>query len=360
MAAGSSPCLPLVFLAWPVGDVLAPRPRTVRRSTCSRKPVDAAHRLVHALAGRASAPALTLAARDADRLRAAPVPPARAGELAARRWSPCRSCCRPSSSGTAFRARAAGDRGSGPSRRSSWRTCSSTSPSWCASSAACGRTWTRGTSQAARTLGATPWYAFRTVTWPLVRPAVLAASALVFLLHLHVLRRGARARRPGDRDPRGRDLPPYRPAARPARCGRDRRRAAARCSVRCSCVSAGCRPGSPYGNVPAPAEEVLGPVRGRRLVRWWASSSSRSCSSPSRCSRWSTESFRVGDRWGLAWWRELFAAPVTTRDVDVAPRMRTSARLRGCHRGDRGRRRWSRRVRRRLRPTARRRGSRPG
>ncbi len=35
--------------------------------------------------------------------------------------------------------------------------------------------------QAARTLGASPWQAFRTVTWPLLRPAVLAATALVFL-----------------------------------------------------------------------------------------------------------------------------------------------------------------------------------
>ena len=35
--------------------------------------------------------------------------------------------------------------------------------------------------QAARTLGASSWTAFRTVTWPLLRPAVLAASALVFL-----------------------------------------------------------------------------------------------------------------------------------------------------------------------------------
>jgi len=35
--------------------------------------------------------------------------------------------------------------------------------------------------QAARSLGATPWQGFRTVTWPLLRPAVLAAAALVFL-----------------------------------------------------------------------------------------------------------------------------------------------------------------------------------
>jgi thiamine transport system permease protein len=36
-------------------------------------------------------------------------------------------------------------------------------------------------AQAARTLGASRWTAFRTVTWPLLRPAVLAAAALVFL-----------------------------------------------------------------------------------------------------------------------------------------------------------------------------------
>jgi thiamine transport system permease protein len=36
-------------------------------------------------------------------------------------------------------------------------------------------------ADAARTLGAAPSYAFRTVTWPLLRPAVLAAAALVFL-----------------------------------------------------------------------------------------------------------------------------------------------------------------------------------
>ena len=35
-------------------------------------------------------------------------------------------------------------------------------------------------------------------------------------------------------------------------------------------------------------------------------------------------SLRVRDHWGLAWWRTLFAAPVTTRDVDIAASMRTS------------------------------------
>jgi thiamine transport system permease protein len=35
--------------------------------------------------------------------------------------------------------------------------------------------------EAARTLGATRWQAFRRVTWPLVRPAVISASSIVFL-----------------------------------------------------------------------------------------------------------------------------------------------------------------------------------
>ena len=36
-------------------------------------------------------------------------------------------------------------------------------------------------AQAARTLGASPWQVLRTVTWPLLRPAVVAAAVLVFL-----------------------------------------------------------------------------------------------------------------------------------------------------------------------------------
>ena len=35
--------------------------------------------------------------------------------------------------------------------------------------------------EAARTLGASPWRAFREVTWPLLRPAVAAAASIVFL-----------------------------------------------------------------------------------------------------------------------------------------------------------------------------------
>ena len=71
--------------------------------------------------------------------------------------------------------------GRGSAARSCWRTCSSTWRSWCASSAACGLTWTRGTRPPHDRSGASPWRAFRTVTWPLLRPAVAAASILVFL-----------------------------------------------------------------------------------------------------------------------------------------------------------------------------------
>ncbi|HZW00318.1 MAG TPA: ABC transporter permease subunit, partial [Candidatus Deferrimicrobium sp.] len=37
------------------------------------------------------------------------------------------------------------------------------------------------TEEAARVLGASPWRAFREVTWPLLRPAVISAASIVFL-----------------------------------------------------------------------------------------------------------------------------------------------------------------------------------
>ena len=37
------------------------------------------------------------------------------------------------------------------------------------------------TEEAARMLGASPWRAFREVTWPLLRPAVISAASIVFL-----------------------------------------------------------------------------------------------------------------------------------------------------------------------------------
>jgi thiamine transport system permease protein len=40
------------------------------------------------------------------------------------------------------------------------------------------------TEEVARLLGATPWRAFREVTWPLLRPAVASAAAIVFLFNV--------------------------------------------------------------------------------------------------------------------------------------------------------------------------------
>ena len=167
----------------------------------------------------------------------------------------------------------------------------------------------------------------------------LAASVLVFLLHVHLVRGRARPRRPGAPDPRGRGLPPDGPAARPAR----RRGASPSCSWCCLARGAP-RVGAPPGPARRPAahagrpDEVLAPVRGRRL-RWLvgASSSSRSCSSPSRWWRWSCGrcgSAATGDSPGGA---ALFRAPVTTRDVDIDASLRASARLRRGDRGGRGR-----------------------
>ncbi len=70
--------------------------------------------------------------------------------------------------------------------------------------------------EAARVLGASPWRAFREMTWPLLRPAVLSATSIVFLFSS---RRSAGAApgcpRPGDAG--GGDLPPDRDAAGPRR-----------------------------------------------------------------------------------------------------------------------------------------------
>ena len=45
----------------------------------------------------------------------------------------------------------------------------------------CGRTSTRGSRRRRGMLGASPWRAFREVTWPLLRPAVLSAASIVLL-----------------------------------------------------------------------------------------------------------------------------------------------------------------------------------
>ena len=61
------------------------------------------------------------------------------------------------------------------------RTRSSTSRSSCGSSARSGRASTRGSREAAATLGAAPCARLREITLPLLAPALAAAAAIVFL-----------------------------------------------------------------------------------------------------------------------------------------------------------------------------------
>ena len=215
---------------------------------------------------------------------------------------------------------AAARRGSGRSRPSSWPTCSSTSPSWCASSAGSGRSSTRGTTRRPGTLGASPWCAFRTVTWPLLRPAVVAAVRPGLLLHVHVLRRRAGARRPGAPDPRGRDLPADRPAARPARRRRARGRAAARCRRGPAGVGRGCRPGSPSGSAAARPGEVAGDRSRPGALRALVALVPRRSRARRRAAGRAGRRGRSGSATAGGWPGGARCSPLrsTTRDVDVA------------------------------------------
>ena len=175
---------------------------------------------------------------------------------------------------------------------------------------------------AARTLGASPWRAFRTVTWPLLRPAVAAASILVFLftftsfgvvlvlggpstvtLEVEVYRRTAELL----------DLPGAAALAIVQLVllgavllvsGRLQARLAVRQRTRAD-------------------HEVLAPVRGRR---WWLAGLAlvEVVLVALPLLALAVQSLRVGGHWGLDWWRSLFRAPVTTRDVDVNAALRVS------------------------------------
>ena len=145
------------------------------------------------------------------------------------------------------------------------RTCSSTSPSSCAWSAGCGRTSTDRYEQAARTLGASPVARLAHGDLAAAAPGGARRRRAGLPLHVHVVRRGPRARRTRrTTDARGGDLPPYRAAVRPARA---RRRCALLQLVAVAArrwrSRAGCSAGSPYRQRLRPATSLHRPPVGR-------------------------------------------------------------------------------------------------
>lgn len=177
---------------------------------------------------------------------------------------------------------------------------------------------------AARTLGASPWRAFRTVTWPLLRPAVAAAAALVFLftftsfgvvlvlggpstvtLEVEIYRRTAELL----------DLPGAAALAMVQLVvlvavlvvsGRLQARLAVRQRLR-------------------PADEVLARPAGRGAWALVFVAAAEVGLLVLPLLALGIRSLRVGGHWGLSWWRNLFSAPVTTRDVDVRAALQVSA-----------------------------------
>jgi thiamine transport system permease protein len=178
--------------------------------------------------------------------------------------------------------------------------------------------------QAARTLGAGPWRVFRTVTWPLIRGSVAAASVLVFLftftsygavvvlggpssttLEVEIYRRTAQLL----------DLPG----------------AAALAVVQLVvlvavlAVSARLQARLAVAQQVRASSAVPEPVRGWgvRLLVGVAGVECLVLAAPPVALV--VRSLRVGDGWGLTWWRGLGeGGSGTTRDVPLWPALRTS------------------------------------
>ena len=231
-------CSSAVFFAWPVAVMIAQGFVVDGQLDLSgfadvfSRPAHVADRRADARAGDPGDRAAR-AARRARRVRAVPalVPRARA---ACGRSSPCRSCCRRSSSASR-----------------SGRCWSSGGPlgflhldgTFAAIVAALvffnyavvvrtvGGLWERldpRAEQAARALGASPWRAFRTVTLPALTPGDRVGGVARVPVLRDRVRHRARARRPAVRHHRDRDLDPDDAVPRPARRRGAVRRAARR------------------------------------------------------------------------------------------------------------------------------------
>ena len=295
-----------------------PRPRAVgRRADAPHRPVHVAGRLVHAR-GR---PSVDRADARRSALPAAyvaqPATPSPAGACCSR-WSRCRSCCRRWWSGRRS-GRCCRRPGSGRSARSSSPTCSSTSPSWCGWSAGCGAAGP-AYDAAARTLGASPWRAFRTVDLAAAaagggRPRPSWCSCSRSPRSASCSCSAARHEHPG-----GRGLPADRAAARPARRRRARRPAAGAARRRAAGQRA--RAGDERGRAGAARAGGDGRRAGRARPAsaccWPACSPWSWCCSSSRWRRWSWRSLRVRGGWGLTWWRALGSVDAGTTG-SVAP-----------------------------------------
>jgi thiamine transport system permease protein len=177
--------------------------------------------------------------------------------------------------------------------------------------------------QAARTLGATPWYAFRTVTWPLVRPAVYAAAALVFCFTFTSF--GVVLVLGGPSNPTI-EVEIYRRTAQLL----DLSGAATLAVIQLLAValvlfvSARLQARLAVRQRGRPTREVLSPPRGGAAWSLVALALVEVVLIALPMVALVRRSFRVGDGWGLTWWRALGAQPVTTRDVDILASLTTS------------------------------------
>ncbi len=178
--------------------------------------------------------------------------------------------------------------------------------------------------QVARTLGATPWRVFGTVTWPLIRPAVFAAAALVFAFTFTSF--GVILVLGGPAHPTL-EVEIYRRTAQLL----DLSGAAALAVVQLLAVllvlvvAARLQSRLSVHQPSRIAAEVRGRARGwgPRMLVAMAVAEVVLIAIP--MAALIVRSLRVGDGWGFAWWQALVAEPVTTRDVDIAASLVTSA-----------------------------------